>query len=98
MVFDKEYPGTAVQRLNSVHERVKSLTPDQLNGDWSSVRRKLLWAGRHQCFSCHICNWRIPVIVALAYKNLLQNLSKVSVSLSTNIEGQSDGLPAGTVK
>ena len=45
MEFDKEYPGTAVQRLHSVHERVKSLTPEQLNGDWSSVRKNLLWAG-----------------------------------------------------
>ena len=45
MEFDKEYPGTAVQRLNSVHERVKSLTPEQLSGDWQTVRRKLLWAG-----------------------------------------------------
>ena len=49
MEFDAEYPGTAVQRLNSVHERVKSLTPAQLNGDWSSVRRKLLWAGTGSC-------------------------------------------------
>ena len=45
MEFDKEYPGTAVQRLNSVHERVKSLTSEQLSGDWQTVRRKLLWAG-----------------------------------------------------
>jgi hypothetical protein len=45
MEFDKEYPGTAVQRLNSVHTRVKSLTPEKLNGDWGDVRRNLLWAG-----------------------------------------------------
>jgi hypothetical protein len=45
MEFDTEYPGTAVQRLKSVHERVKSLSPEQLSGDWSEVRRKLLWAG-----------------------------------------------------
>lgn len=50
--FDKEYPGTAVQRLNSVHERVKTLTPEKLNADWESVRRSLLWAGLlHQIFS-----------------------------------------------
>ena len=46
MEFDTEYPGTAVQRLNSVHQRVKTLTPAQLNGDWQEVRRKLLWAGK----------------------------------------------------
>jgi hypothetical protein len=45
MEFDKDYPGTAVQRLNSVHTRVKSLTPEKLNGDWDTVRRNLLWAG-----------------------------------------------------
>ena len=45
MEFDAEYPGTAVQRLHSVHDRVKSLTPEQLSGDWQTVRRKLLWAG-----------------------------------------------------
>lgn len=43
--FDDEYPGTAVQRLNNVVSRVKSLTPETLNDDWSHVRRKLLWAG-----------------------------------------------------
>ncbi len=42
---DREYPGTAVERLRNVHVRVKSLTSDQLNGDWPSVRRSLLWAG-----------------------------------------------------
>ena len=45
MEYDAEYPGTAVQRLHSVHKRVKSLSPEQLNGDWSTVRRNLLWAG-----------------------------------------------------
>lgn len=42
---DPEYPGTAVQRLKSVHERVASLTMDDLNGSWEDVRRKLLWSG-----------------------------------------------------
>ena len=42
---DREYPGTAVERLRNVHARVKSLTGEQLNGDWPSVRRNLLWAG-----------------------------------------------------
>lgn len=46
MPVDTEYPGTAVQRLNSVHKRVASLTPDQLSGDWDTVARpSLLWAG-----------------------------------------------------
>jgi len=43
--FDPQYPGTAVTRLNNVHSRVKSLTQDQLNADWSDVRRSILWAG-----------------------------------------------------
>lgn len=51
MEFDAEYPGTAVQRLHSVHARVKSLTPAQLNGEWSTVRRKLLWAGMETTLS-----------------------------------------------
>ena len=42
---DREYPGTAVERLRNVHGRVKSLTGEQLNGEWSNVRRSLLWAG-----------------------------------------------------
>ena len=42
---DAEYPGTAVQRLRSVHARVAQLTREQLNADWPSVRRALLWAG-----------------------------------------------------
>lgn len=45
MEFDPEYPGTAVTRLRSVHERVKTLTSAQLNSDWDSVRRSILWAG-----------------------------------------------------
>lgn len=45
MEVDPEYPGTAVQRLKSVHERIASLSTQDLNGDWEDVRRKLLWAG-----------------------------------------------------
>ncbi len=45
MEIDAEYPGTAVQRLKSVHERVAQLTRAQLDADWPSVRRALLWAG-----------------------------------------------------
>jgi len=42
---DQEYPGTAVERLRNVHQRVKSLSASDLSGDWEEVRRKLLWAG-----------------------------------------------------
>lgn len=45
MEIDQEYPGTAVQRMQAIRQRVRSLTPEQLNGDWESVRRSLLWAG-----------------------------------------------------
>lgn len=45
MTFDKEYPGTAVERMTSVRARVASLSNDDLNGPWDEVRRKLLWAG-----------------------------------------------------
>eukprot|EP00540_Astrosyne_radiata_P001945 CAMPEP_0116825914 /NCGR_PEP_ID=MMETSP0418-20121206/2241_1 /TAXON_ID=1158023 /ORGANISM="Astrosyne radiata, Strain 13vi08-1A" /LENGTH=288 /DNA_ID=CAMNT_0004454497 /DNA_START=214 /DNA_END=1081 /DNA_ORIENTATION=- len=41
---DQEYPGTAVERLVAVHERVKEVK-DSLNGPWKDIRRKLLWAG-----------------------------------------------------
>ena len=44
--IDREYPGTAVTRLRNVHTRVKSLTTEQLNGDWATnVRLQILWAG-----------------------------------------------------
>ncbi len=39
MEIDAEYPGTAVQRLRSVHARVAQLTRAQLDADWPSVRR-----------------------------------------------------------
>jgi hypothetical protein len=43
---DVVYPGTAVQRLKSVRERVILLrSSHQLNGTWEEVRRSLLWAG-----------------------------------------------------
>lgn len=44
-MIDEEYPGTAVERLTSIHQRVKSLSPEDLSEDWESVRRKILWAG-----------------------------------------------------
>jgi len=42
---DPEYPGTAVERLRNVRERVQSLSVEDLSGDWQEVRRKILWAG-----------------------------------------------------
>lgn len=43
--FDPEYPGTAVERMMNVRSRVKELTPEELNGSWDDVRRRILWAG-----------------------------------------------------
>ena len=47
MEVDNIYPGTAVARLNAVHARVAELAanPDNFNGPWESVRKKILWAG-----------------------------------------------------
>ena len=45
MEIDPEYPGTAVQRMKAIRDRVLSLIPEQLNGDWQVVRRHILWAG-----------------------------------------------------
>lgn len=42
---DPEYPGTAVERLRNIQERVKSLSAADLSCDWEEVRLKLLWAG-----------------------------------------------------
>ncbi|KAL9187883.1 hypothetical protein ACHAXT_006261 [Thalassiosira profunda] len=45
-MYDEEYPGTAVQRLKAVHERVAVLANDgTLDGKWEDARRRLLWAG-----------------------------------------------------
>ena len=41
---DPEYPGTAVGRMHAVVERARSLSTDQLSGDWEEVRRSVLWA------------------------------------------------------
>lgn len=43
--LDSEYPGTAVQRLQNVHERVRGLALEDLSGTWEDVRRRILWAG-----------------------------------------------------
>ena len=46
-LYDPQYPGTAVQRLASVHKRVAQLVSDKSleNKPWTEVRRSLLWAG-----------------------------------------------------
>ena len=45
-MYDAKYPGTAVQRLKAVHQRVKVISADgTLNGTWEEVRRRILWAG-----------------------------------------------------
>ena len=41
---DSLYPGTAVNRMNSIRDRVKELD-GQLNGNWEDVRLKILSAG-----------------------------------------------------
>eukprot|EP01032_Pedospumella_encystans_P007549 gene7549-9046_t len=43
--IDHQYPGTAVARMLAARNRIRSLTYEQLNGDWEDVRRNLLWAG-----------------------------------------------------
>lgn len=43
---DPEYPGTAVDRMEAVRDRVRSLTDIRDGGmAWEEVRRRLLWAG-----------------------------------------------------
>ena len=44
---DELYPGTAVQRMLAIRDRVRQLSVDnsKLNGDWEQVRRNILWAG-----------------------------------------------------
>ena len=43
-IIDQMYPGTAVTRMKASRERARSLKPQNLTGDWESVRRKILWA------------------------------------------------------
>jgi hypothetical protein len=43
--IDPIYPGTAVQRMHAIRERVLSLNEGHLNGEWPDVRRSILWAG-----------------------------------------------------
>ena len=42
---DPLYPGTAVERMERIRERARSLSPADLSQDWEEVRRKILWAG-----------------------------------------------------
>ena len=42
---DPLYPGTAVERMERIRERARSLSPADLSHDWEEVRRKILWAG-----------------------------------------------------
>ena len=39
-----EYPGTALTRMENAVARARSLTEEQLSGDWEDVRGLLLWA------------------------------------------------------
>jgi len=43
--IDTEYPGTAVERMLSIRERVKGIPAEEWNGSWEDVRRRILWAG-----------------------------------------------------
>jgi hypothetical protein len=43
--IDKEYPGTAVARMQESMARCRELTPEQLSSDWETVRQNILWAG-----------------------------------------------------
>lgn len=46
MTMDDKYPGTAVERMNNVRDRVRQLAQgDDLNQRWEDVRRRILWAG-----------------------------------------------------
>jgi hypothetical protein len=31
--------------MNSARDRIRSLGPDQLNGEWEQIRKQILWAG-----------------------------------------------------
>ena len=44
VLIDAAYPGTAVSRMNAIRARARSLTKEELSGEWEAVRRRLLWA------------------------------------------------------
>ena len=45
MTFDREYPGTAVERMLAVRARVAELAQndDLVGKPWEEIRRKILW-------------------------------------------------------
>lgn len=45
MIIDQDYPGTAVERMFAIRERVIGLEDGWANGPWDEVRRRILWAG-----------------------------------------------------
>lgn len=46
IVSDQQYPGTAVERMNSARNRVREIADElKQGGDWEDLRRKILWAG-----------------------------------------------------
>jgi hypothetical protein len=75
MEIDAEYPGTAVQRLRSVHARVAQLTRAQLDADWPSVRRALLWAGKFRHFLFPPPFIRIPLFLLIPSCSFLPSSS-----------------------
>jgi len=42
--IDPVYPGTAVTRMRTCVDRAKSLSEEDLSGEWEQTRKKLLWA------------------------------------------------------
>ena len=43
--IDPVYPGTAVARLEAVHQRLAAIPQSELDGPWPDARRALLRAG-----------------------------------------------------
>ena len=43
--IDNDYPGTAVERMFNIRTKVKSLSVDDLKGDWDKVRVNILNSG-----------------------------------------------------
>ena len=44
MEIDPDYPGTAVERMRACVGRARSLSSEELSGEWEPVRQRLLWA------------------------------------------------------
>lgn len=45
LLVDPLYPGTAVERMINIRNRLTQLPREELDKDWEEVRRRLLWAG-----------------------------------------------------